>query len=69
MNVMTHPIAVSWTQLQTELRDLAFVLDRQGNHTAADLAATVAARIEELLAAEIQKQAVSHNPSFEEISP
>lgn len=37
-----------WIQLQTELRDLAFVLDRQGSHVAADLACTIAARIDEL---------------------
>lgn len=37
-----------WAQLQTELRDLAFVLDRQGSHVAADLACTIAARIDEL---------------------
>lgn len=38
-----------WVQLQTELRDLAFLLDRRGSHAAADLAATTAARIGELL--------------------
>lgn len=38
-----------WMQLQTELRDLAYVLDRQGNPAAADVATTVAARIGELL--------------------
>lgn len=41
-----------WVQLQTELRDLAFLLDRRGSHAAADLAATTAARIGELLAGE-----------------
>jgi hypothetical protein len=38
-----------WVQLQTELRDLAFVLDRRGSHAAADVATTAAARIGELL--------------------
>lgn len=41
-----------WTQLQIELRDLAFQLDRRGSHAAADLAATVAARIGELIETE-----------------
>jgi hypothetical protein len=38
-----------WLQLQTELRDLAFMLDRGGNPAAADVASMVAARIGELL--------------------
>lgn len=46
------PMDARWTQLQAELRDLAFVLDRQGSHAAADLASTIAARIDELHAAE-----------------
>ncbi|MES2694429.1 MAG: hypothetical protein V4773_13210 [Verrucomicrobiota bacterium] len=45
--------ASPWLQLQTELRDLAFLLDRRGSHAAADLAATTAARIGELLESEI----------------
>jgi hypothetical protein len=49
MNLMPSLSAHRWIQLQTELRDLAFVLDRKGNPAAADLAATVAARIGELL--------------------
>lgn len=49
MNPRHVPLDARWTQLQTELRDLAFVLDRQGSHAAADLASTVAARIDELL--------------------
>jgi hypothetical protein len=49
MNFISSPPAHRWLQLQTELRDLAFVLDRKGNPAAADLAATVAARIGELL--------------------
>lgn len=49
MNLLSSPPAHRWLQLQTELRDLAFVLDRKGNPAAADLAATVAARIGELL--------------------
>jgi len=52
MNTFTRPAPSPWTQLQTELRDQAYVLDRQGNLAAADLAAAVAARIGELLAAE-----------------
>lgn len=46
----THPRPVtSWRQLQTELRDLAFVLDRQGSFAAAELAVNLAAGIDELL--------------------
>lgn len=41
-----------WIELQTELRDLAFVLDRKGNPAAADVAATIAVRIGELLTEE-----------------
>jgi len=44
-----------WTQLQTELRDLAFVLDRHGSHVAADLASAIAARIDELHADEYEQ--------------
>ncbi|HEY1111317.1 MAG TPA: hypothetical protein VGE76_21865 [Opitutaceae bacterium] len=44
--------ASPWSQLQIELRDLAFQLDRRGSHAAADLAVTVAARIGELLETE-----------------
>lgn len=50
MNAATHPPTSPWTQLQTELRDLAFLLDRQGSHTAADVAAMISARIDELMA-------------------
>ncbi len=46
-----HP-AHPWRQLQTELRDLAYTLDRRGSHTAADVATSIAARIGELLAQE-----------------
>ena len=49
MNLIPSQSANRWLELQTELRDLAFVLDRKGNPAAADLAATVAARIGELL--------------------
>lgn len=52
-----------WTQLQIELRDLAFQLDRRGSHAAADLAATVAARIGELLEAEALVPAVAAMPA------
>jgi hypothetical protein len=48
-----NPITSStcpWRQLQIELREHAFVLDLAGNPTAADLAAMIAARIDELLA-------------------
>lgn len=38
-----------WRLLQNELRDLAFVLDRQGDHGGADVASITAARIGELL--------------------
>lgn len=50
MNSIKPPVMdTRWVGLQTELRDLAFVLDRQGSHEAADLACAVAARIDELL--------------------
>jgi hypothetical protein len=50
---MIPPIPANrWVALQTELRDLAFVLDRKGNPAAADLASTIAARIGELLTEE-----------------
>ena len=52
MNLPPSPSALRWLELQTELRDLAFVLDRKGNPAAADVAATVAARIGELLTEE-----------------
>jgi L-ascorbate metabolism protein UlaG (beta-lactamase superfamily) len=44
------PTNTPWLRLQTELRDLAFVLDRGGNPAAADVASMVAARIDEVLA-------------------
>lgn len=50
MNALNSPSGSSWTRLQTELHDLAYILDRRGNPVAADLAATIAARIGELLA-------------------
>ena len=55
--VRSAPLAPSlshhrWLQLQTELRDLAFMLDRQGNPGAADVASIIAARIGELLTEE-----------------
>jgi L-ascorbate metabolism protein UlaG (beta-lactamase superfamily) len=46
------PSSNRWLQLQTELRDLAFMLDRGGNPAAADVASMVAARIGELLTEE-----------------
>lgn len=46
------PPNARWTRLQTELRDLAFILDRRGSHAAADVATAVATRIEELLSAD-----------------
>ena len=42
-----------WLELQTELRDLAFVLDRKGNPAAADVASSIAVRIGELVSEEI----------------
>lgn len=50
MNAHPRPVT-SWRQLQTELRDLAFVLDRQGSHAAAELAIGLAAGFDELLPA------------------
>lgn len=44
--------AQPWTDLQIELRELAFTLDCRGDPAAADVAAMVAARIGELLDAE-----------------
>ncbi|MEJ1972947.1 MAG: hypothetical protein WDM96_10955 [Lacunisphaera sp.] len=64
MNTLAHP-ASPWTQLQTELRDLAYLLDRKGSHTAADLAVTIAARIDELLANESPRDAKPREPSPE----
>lgn len=52
-----------WIQLQTELRELAFLLDRRGSHAAADLAATTAARIGELLDAESPTPAIDATPA------
>ena len=43
--------ATSWRQLQTELRDLAFLLDRQGSHAAAELAVNLAAGFDDLIPA------------------
>jgi hypothetical protein len=43
--------ASSRQQLQTELRDLAFLLDRQGSYAAAELAVSLAAGFDELLPA------------------
>ncbi|MDF3056606.1 MAG: hypothetical protein K0R17_821 [Rariglobus sp.] len=51
------PMDARWIRLQTELRDLAFVLDRQGSHAAADLATIIAARIDELHTAELEQDA------------
>lgn len=39
-----------WEGLRDELRDLAFMLDSEGNHSGADVASLIAARIGELLA-------------------
>jgi hypothetical protein len=49
MKALPLPANLPWIRLQTELRDLAFVLDRQGNPTAADVASMIAARIDELI--------------------
>lgn len=49
MTALTRPPQSPWLQLQNELRELAFVLDRQGNPVAADVASTIAARIDELV--------------------
>lgn len=48
MKSSTRPEANEWLLLETELRDLAFSLERRGNPTAADVATSVAARIREL---------------------
>lgn len=53
MSALTHSSHSSWTQLQNELRELAFVLDRQGNPVAADVASNIAARIDEVLTDEV----------------
>ena len=52
MNPVPSLSAHRWLELQTELRDLAFVLDRKGNPGAADLASSIAVRIGELLTEE-----------------
>jgi len=52
MNLAPSLSVNRWVELQTELRDLAFVLDRKGNPAAADVAATIAVRIGELLTEE-----------------
>lgn len=52
MTMTTHPRPMtSWRQLQTELRDLAYLLDRQGSHATAELVVGLAAGLEDLLAA------------------
>lgn len=62
MNSVTRPPS-RWLQLQTELRDLAFVLDRRGSPAAAELAITVAARIGELVAEDMApREAVIQEP-------
>lgn len=48
MNARPSPLS-SWRQLQTELRDLAFLLDRQGSYASAELVVSLAADIDELL--------------------
>lgn len=58
----TLPPIDPWRQLQTELRDLAFLLDLRGSHEAADLAVTIAAHIDELLADEAAVAATSQLP-------
>ncbi|WP_438479861.1 hypothetical protein [Oleiharenicola lentus] len=50
MNSLAAPAQTPWHQLQNELRDLAFLLDRKGNPVAADVAMNIAARIQELIA-------------------
>ncbi len=50
MNAPSRPVT-SWRQLQTELRDLAYLLDRQGSHATAELVVGLAASLDELLAA------------------
>lgn len=50
LNAGADPAQAPWLRLQTELRDLAFALDRKGNPAAADVASMVAARIDEVLA-------------------
>lgn len=52
MNLVPSLSAHRWLELQTELRDLAFVLDRKGNPAAADVASSIAVRIGELLTEE-----------------
>jgi hypothetical protein len=57
MNSPAYSLHLPWIKLQTELRELAFVLDRKGNPVAADVAAEIAARIDEVLNAETQAAA------------
>ena len=44
-------------QLCTQLRDLAFILDREGSHAAADLAVTVAQHLNEIIEAHLLARA------------
>lgn len=64
------PLDKRWVGLQNDLRDIAFVLDRQGSHEAADLACTIATRIGELLSgdggrevADLANALVARNPA------
>ncbi len=59
MNLPANP----WAQLQTELRDLAYTLDRRGSPAAADVATSIAARIGELLTEEARQDGVTDFPA------
>jgi len=52
MNTAIFSTPLSWIQMQTELRDLAYQLDLRGSVAAAELAVSLAARIEDLLTQE-----------------
>lgn len=52
MNTAIFSTPLSWIQIQNELRDLAYQLDLRGSVAAAELAVSLAARIEDLLTQE-----------------
>ena len=46
-------LSLELCQLCTQLRDLAFILDREGSHAAVDLAVTVAQHLNEITEAHL----------------
>ncbi|HRE82696.1 MAG TPA: hypothetical protein PLN52_16750 [Opitutaceae bacterium] len=56
MNTAIFSTPLSWIQMQTELRDIAYQLDLRGSVAAAELAVALAARIEDLLTQETKSE-------------